>query len=331
MPYYQVGFDSLTTSKRRKITHDHLTRQERETISRSNLLNHSLLGRLTLKNQLGEATRPRLTFDPSEDRAAYYASSLAPKSLYNSLVEIPGFVVDETNGAIIFAHSYGNDGNDTLHALRRDCPGEYGGMPHVFEAMPDSFIDMSISIQHRKLLCASGGPRGARIAMLDVPGDTDDPHASVVNHVWNFSDETAWQMTVSSTTGESFAIASSRGLRLIRMLPDQISCTMWLNFKKPGGSEYTAVAFGRDDRTVMAGRRSGVVVFLDRRTEDGVKRLFHGDAISAMKMIDENRVVVRGLEKVREFLHDAQSLGEVEMTKTKPTKWNLMYLSDESL
>ena len=279
-------------------------------ISRSCLLNHPLLGRLSLRNRLGEAVRPRLTFNPSEDRAAYYARNLIGKPLYDCEEDIPGFVVDEKNGAIIFAHSHAGGGNDTLHRLRRDSPGEYGGVPHVFEAMPNSFVDMSISTQHRKLLCVSGGPQGTRIAMLDVPKDSDDPHTSTVNHVWNFSEETAWQMTVSAITGESFAIASSRGLRLIRMLPDQISCTMWLNFHKPGGSEYTAVAFGRDDRTVMAGRRSGVVVFLDRRTEDGVKRLFHGDAISAMATVDENRIVIRGLEKVSKSVYDFQlSLG----------------------
>ena len=140
--------------------------------------------------------------------------------------------------------------------------------------------------------------------MLDVPRDSDDPHASVANHVWRCSEETAWQMTVSPTNGESFAIATSCGLRLIRMLPDEISCIRCLNFNKPGDSEYTAVAFGRDDRTVMAGRRSGIVMFLDRRTGDAVKRLFHGDAVGAMRTVDENRVVVRGLEKVRKSSND---------------------------
>lgn len=289
----------LTIFKRRKTHHEYVSRHERETISRSNLLSHPLLGKLSLQNQLGEGYRSHLAVNPSEDRAAYYTSSLIENSIYDSGAKVPGFVVDETNGTIIFAHSHVGNGNDALYQLRQVRPGTYDRQSHIFEAMPNTFSDMGISMQHQKLLCVSGGPHGTRAAMLDVPRDSDDSHTGLVNHVWNYSEETAWQMTVSPANGESFAIATSRGLRLISLLPDRISCAMSSYLKTPGGFEYTAVAFGRDERTVMAGRRSGVVVFLDRRTDDGVKRLFHGDAVSAMRTVDENRVVVRGLQKVR--------------------------------
>jgi WD40 repeat protein len=282
--------------KRRKLNQYHLTRQQRETVLRSPLLSHPLVGRLTLRSQLGEALRGHNHLDPSEGVAAYYASSLSQGPIYRSRVNVGGFVVDESTGAIIFAHVHDGDRNDTLHCIRPTRPGHYGRTPHIFEAMPNSFVDMSISNQFGKLFCASSGPRGTRAVLLEVPQDGDDPHSSVVNHAWTFRDETAWQIAVSPTTGGSFALASSFAIRLVRMLPEHISCIVWTSSGESTRGEHTAVAFGQDDRIVMGGQRSGIVKFFDERTRDSVQRLRHGSGVSAIRMIDRNRVVVRGLE-----------------------------------
>ena len=287
--------------KRRKITHDYLTRQEHETVSRSRSLTHPLLGRLSLRSQLGEAFQRPSTRNPPQDLAAYYAASLSEHAIYGSCATVPGFVVDGTNGTIIFARSHDGSSNDTLHCLRPDRPGQYPSIAHIFEVMPDSFVDMSISAQSKKLFYASSGPRGTRLVLLDVPRSGDDPHSSVVNKVWNFNKETVWQIA-ASPSGESFAVASTSGLSLYRMSSSQMTVAMWVNLQQPTSCEFMSAAFGRDDRTVMAGERSGAVIFFDARTQDSVARLRHEDAVSAISSVDDNRIIVRGLQHVRDAL-----------------------------
>lgn len=285
--------------KRRKTTHEYLTRQERETVSRSKLLTHPLLGRFSLRSKLGRAAGCGLNPDPNEDRAAYYAASLSSSTMYDARMSVDKFVVDEKTGAIILAHSSLGDGNDTLHCVRPARPGHYCGIPHVFEAMSSTFADMGISTQWQKLLYVSCGSHGTRTVLLDIPKIKDDPHSTIVNQVWDFSDEIAWQVA-TSPTGEAFAVAASNGLNQYTMLQSHITLTTWTD-----SSEYMAVAFGRDNRTTMAGKRSGIVKFFDERTQDFVTRLRHKDAVSKIRMIDDNRVVVRGLEKVCHSRHPA--------------------------
>lgn len=294
--------------KRRKLTHDYHNRLRQESLSRSKLLTHPLLGRLSLRSQLGDSACRPLLSNPSEDVAAFYAASLSENAIYDSELTVPGFVVDESNGAIIFARTHKAEGNDTLHCLRPARPGHYRGAPHVFEAMPNTFDDMSISLRTRKLLYASTGPRGTRIVLLDVPKGGDDPHSSVVNHVWDFSEETTWQ-TAASPTGESFAVASTSGLSLYQMLPGRLSRISWVNVRDPASSEFLSVAFGWDYRLTMAGKRSGVVTFFDARTQGSVARLQHEDGVGAIRKIDDNRIVVRGLQKVCYWLPDSRSGG----------------------
>ena len=290
--------------KRRKITHDHRIREERETIFRSRLLTHPLLGRLSLRNQLGQTAGRFLSIHPSEDVSAYYAAGLSESLIYGSSETLSGFAVDEKNGAIIFAQSNKDPaGNDTLHCMRPVRPGHYSGISHVFEAMPNSFVDMSISILARKLFYASSGPRGSRVVLLEVPREEDDPHFRMMHQVWTSNDETAWQTAVSPT-GQSFAIASSEGLTHYRMLPSHIMGTsMWTDPQKPAVGEYMAVAFGQNDRITIGGQRTGVITFFDERTNGFVTRLCHADAVSAIAMIDDDRIVVRGLQKVRSIVH----------------------------
>jgi len=290
----------LTMFKKRKIAHQHLTRQSNEVISRSRILTDALLGRLSLLSQLGEAAGRSLKSNPNEDVATYYAASLSESPTYTSYNTIPCFVVDENNGAIIFAQSHNDGFNDTLHCLRPVRPGKYRGTPHIFEAMPNPFVDMSISVGARKLFYASSGPMGTCAVLLEVPRDGDNPHSTMVNHIWTSPRETAWQ-TAASPTGESFAIASSRSLCHYLMLPGNTLCSRWPN---PGAAscEYMAVAFGRDDRTIMGGKRSGIVTFFDKRTQDSVTRLRHEDAVSTIRLVDDNRLAVRGLQKVRFLL-----------------------------
>lgn len=288
-------------SKRRKITHEHLARQREELVSRSRLLTHPLLGRLSLRNQLGESGRRALPPDPNEDLAAFYAANLSENPVYSSDGIVPEFVVDERNGAIIFAHSHSTGQNDTLHCLRPIQPGYYRGMPHIFEAMPTSFVGMSINAESQKLLYASNAPWGTRTVLLDVPRIGEDPHASVVNQVWNANEETAWQIA-ASPRGGSFAVASTHGLRVYNVLSEQTSRILYPTRDAAFG-EFKAVAFGKDDRLAMVGTRSGLVIFLDLRTKDLVARLRHQDGVSAIRMIDDNRVVVRGLQKVCYSLH----------------------------
>ena len=286
-------------SKRRKIIHEHLDRQGRETISRPRLLTHPLLGGCSLRSQLGNNANRHLPPDPNEYVAAYYAASLSENVIYDSALTVPGFVVDERNGAIMLAHSSGRDDNAIMHCLRPTQPRHYCGMSHLFEAMPGSFGDMSISVQLQKLMYISNDPRGTSTVLLDLPKLDDTVNAGgALNHVWNFYEETAWQTTASSQ-GESFAVASSSGLRLYRMLAYQMSITGSLTYPNPDACEYMAVAFGQDDRTTMAGERSGTVKFFDARTQHSVSRLRHEDAVGAIRLIDDNRLVVRGLQKVR--------------------------------
>lgn len=284
--------------KRRKITHEHRTREARETIFRSRLLTHPLLGRLSLRNQLGQTAGRSLPLHPSEDVSAYYAAGLSESPLCGSIETLPGFAVDEKNGAIIFAHSNeDNIGNDTLHCMRPVRPGRYSGISHVFEAMPgsESFVDMSISVLARKLFYVSSGPVGSRVVLLEVPREEDDPHFRWMHQVWTRNDETAWQTAVSPT-GQSFVMASSEGLTHYRMLPSN----MWVARQKPAVvDEYMAVAFGQNERITMGGRRSGGITFFDERTNGFVTRLRHADAVSAITLIDDDRIVVRGLQKVR--------------------------------
>ncbi len=290
----------LNMFKRRKFTHDHRTREARETVSRSRLLLHPLLGRLSLRNQLGQAGGRPLLLHPNEDVAAYYAASLSESLIYGSPETLPSFVVDEKNGAIIFAQANEDlAGNDTLHCVRPARPARYPGIPHVFEAMPNSFVDMSISVSARKLFYVSSGPRSTRVVLLEVPREEDDPHFRMMHHVWTSNDETAWQTAVSPS-GQSFAIASSNGLTQYTMLPSHImgSIRRWGNPQKPAVAEYMAVSFGQNDRITMGGRRTGVITFFDERTNGSVTRLRHQDAVSAIALIDENRIVARGLQKV---------------------------------
>jgi hypothetical protein len=288
-------------SKKRKITQQYLTRQSRETISRSKILTHALLGRLSLRSQLGETAGCPLPLNPNEEVAAYYAAGLSESSTYTSYNTIPSFVVDEKTGAIIFVQTHDDDFHDTLHCLRPVRPGNYRGTPHIFEAMPNPFVDMSISVRAQKLFYTSSGPIGAYTVLLEVPRDVDNPHTTKVHQKWTSPSETAWQ-TAASPTGESFAIASSRSLRHYMMLPANTMCTRW-----PGPNatscEYMAVAFGRDDHTIMGGKRSGIVTFFDERTQDSVRRLRHEDAVSTIRLVEDNKVVVRGLQKVPFLLH----------------------------
>jgi WD40 repeat protein len=290
--------------KKRKTTHQYLTRQSKEIITRSRILTDALPGGISLRSQLGEATGRPLQSNPNEDVATYYAASLSESPTYTSYKTIPSFVVDENNGAIIFAQSRDDDFNDTLHCLRPVRPGNYRRTPHIFEAMPNPFVDMSISVRAQRLFYASSGPMGTCAVLLEVPRDGDDPHSTMVNHLWTSPSETAWQ-TAASPTGESFAIASSKSLRHYMMLPGNTVCTSWPNPSAASG-EYMAVAFGRDDRTIMGGKRSGIVTFFDKRTQDSVTRLRHEDAVSSIRLVDDNRLAARGLQKVRlllQYLH----------------------------
>jgi hypothetical protein len=288
----------LIMFKRRKLIHEHRTRQEREKVSRSKLLSHPLLGRLSLRNELGEAAPCRLSPSLNDDVAAYYTASLSGNFIHNSRTTIPAFLVNEKNGAIIFARSSFGEGNDTLHSLRPQRPGHYCGTSHIFEAMPNSFDDMSISTQTQKLLYVSSGARGTRTVLLDLPRDGEDPHNSFLDTVWESIQEKAWQTAVSPN-GESFAVAATGGLSLYKMLPDQMSRSNWENYQNPASCEFMAVAFGRDDRTTMAGKRSGIVTFFDARAKGYVSRLRHESAVNVIRLVDENRVVVRGLQQVR--------------------------------
>lgn len=284
--------------KKRKLYHDYRNREERESVSRSRLLTHPLLGRLSLRNQLGKAARRPLPLNPAEDVAAYYAASLSQRPIYNSFVAIPAFVVDETNGAIILAHAHPGSGNDTLHCLRPLQAGRYGDTPHVFEALPNSIGDMVISPQHKKLLYTCSNERRMLAVLLDVPAEKDDPHHGRIEEVWDFIDETGWQLAVAPDTGACFAIASSGGLRHMRMRPEQTEITSVVGVQGQTRHEYTAAAFGINDRTLMGGKRSGVVTIHDERTHESVRRLSHADGVSVIRMVDEDRVLVRGLTKV---------------------------------
>lgn len=297
-------YSALIMFKRRKITHEYCNREARETISRSGLLTHPLLGRLSLRNQLGQTTGRPLPLHPSEDVSAYYAAGLSESLICGSSDALPGFVVDEKNGAILFAQSDQDpNGNDTLHCIRPTGPGDYTEMPHVFEAMTNTFVDMSISVPARKLFYASSGPRGTRVVLLEAPREEDDPHFRMMHQVWAYSDVTAWQTAVSPS-GQSFAIASSEGLTHYRMLPSHIMGTsMFADPQKPVAAEHMAVAFGQNDRITMGGTRSGAITFFDERTDGFVTRLRHQDAVSAIALIDDNRIVARGLQKVRPALH----------------------------
>lgn len=287
--------------KRRKIEHDFLNRQRQELVARSQLLTHPLLGQLSLPHQLGESGRRSLTPNPNEDVAASYAANLAENPIYSSDGVVAEFVVDSRDGAVLFAHTHTTGENDTLHCLRPIRPGYYRGLPHIFEAMPSSYASMSMNVQSQKLMYVSNAPWGTRTVLLDLPEDGDDPHASVLNHMWNESQDTAWQVT-SSPSGASFAVATSRGLRLYNISSELISRYV---LGSPIGivGEYKAVAFGKDDRLAMAGTRSGLVVFIDLRTKDLVARVRHEDGVSALRMVDDDRLVIRGLQKVCCALH----------------------------
>ncbi|ERF76619.1 hypothetical protein EPUS_04439 [Endocarpon pusillum Z07020] len=308
----QVIKQKESANKRRKIIHDHRTREARETISRSRLLTHPLLGRLSLRNQLGQTAGRCLPLHPSEDVAAYYAAGLSESLLCESSETLPGFAVDEKNGAIIFARSnQDNIGSDTLHCMRSVGPGRYSGISPVFEAMSDSFVDMSISVLARKLFYVSSGPIGSRVVLLEVPREEDDPHFRMMDQVWTCNDETAWQTAVSPT-GQFFAIASSEGLTHYRMVPSHLMGTsMWVARQKPAVAEYMAVAFGQNDRIIMGGRRTGEITFFDERTNGFVTRLRHADAVSAIALVDDNRIVARGLQTM--------SLYDLRYTK-RPSK-----------
>jgi hypothetical protein len=296
-----MGDLTLIAFKKQKIAHNYITRQSKELIPRSRILTDALLGKLSLRRKLGEVAARPLQSNPNEGVAAYYAASLSESPTYTSYKTIPYFVVDETTGAIIFAQSHDNDFNDSLHRLHSMRPGKYGGKPYMFEAMPNSFVDMSISVGAQKLFYASSGQMGTRAVLLEVPRDGENPHSAMVNHIWTSPNDTAWQ-TAASPTGESFAIASSKSLRHYSMLPANTVCSGWPS-PSAASCEYMAVAFGRDDRTIMGGKRSGIITFFDKRTQDSVTRLRHEDAVSNIRLVDDNRLAVRGLQKVRFLLY----------------------------
>jgi hypothetical protein len=288
--------------KRRKLLDAQLIRHKRETVFRSNILTHPLIGRLSLRNQLGATSLSLpLTSHSNEDVAAYYAASLLENPKYASEKPISGLGVDDKNGNIVFAQSNSGGNGDTLHCIPSDQTGTYFGSPPAVQAMPSSFVHMSINIQSAILFYVSSGARGTKVTLTDIP-DRKDPRTSFMDHVWDVGDETAWQ-TAASPEGMSFAVASTGGLTIYSMQPDQATYTMWVDYRTPDSCEYMAVAYGRNDRTAMAGRRSGAITFYDIRTNGSVTRLRHEDAVTAMRSIDDHRIVVRGLQKVHSSLH----------------------------
>jgi hypothetical protein len=321
----------LTIHKRRKTTHEHFTRQQRETVARPKLLSHPLLGGLTLGRQLGDNGPHRSRrLNIGDDVAAYYSASLVLNPIYSATTPIPRFVVNEADSTVIFAQSNAGEGHDLLSSTQARGHGCYGDH-RIFEAIPASLVDMSLSKQHQKLYYVSSGPKRSRYVLVDT--SIIDPGSSAVNLVYEHDNDTPWQTAVSPS-GQIFITASTSGIRLLMLKPGGIENSLWCDLSHQENSEFTAVAFGKDDRTIMAGKRSGITTFVDTRSGDSVRRLLLGDAVSAIRMIDEHRVVVRGLQKVRrhEFLmtlplysgdfQDRRLLGTVDPDK-RPLASNL--------
>ena len=52
------------------------------------------------------------------------------------------------------------------------------------------------------------------------------------------------------------------------------------------------------ENVYITGKRSGVVRFHDERVDTSTSRLYHPSAVTATKMIDESRILVRGLKQM---------------------------------
>lgn len=268
-----------------------------ETVSSSRFLTHPLLGRLSLQSKLGDAGVRRSSLNPSENMAAYYVASLTGSTFYRTPIKTPRFVVHESTGTVVVAHTNLGDGSDTLRCLQPGDTGSYSGTSFLFEAMPYSFADMELAAHSRRLLYAACGSSGTRIVLLDMPIAADDPHAIKVSFECSFSDETAWQIA-ASPTGDSFVAASTRGLRLYQARPDGVPPSLLAISPHQASSEFIAAAFGRDERTIMGGKRDGSITFHDSRTRDSVTRLYHRPGVNVIRMVDDSRVLVRGLKQV---------------------------------
>jgi hypothetical protein len=275
-----------------------LVRQSRETISRSKLETHPLLGRLSLRSRMGNHGAGQSSLNRTDDVTAFYVASLTKKVIHESRIsKVSKFEIHEPSGTIIIAHAHHGNGSDRLHCLKPGPPGRYDGKSQIFEAMQNHFADIAISAYSQKLLYASCAPHGSRTVLLDVPVPAEDPQETRVSHEWSFRDETIWQIA-TSPTGESFAVASTRGLRLFRMRPDADPPNLLADSQKRYPPEFTVVAYGRNDDTIMAGGRNGIVTFYDSRARVSVNRLLHGPGLNAIKTVDDNKIVVRGLKRV---------------------------------
>ena len=166
----------------------------------------------------------------------------------------------------------------------------------MWEAMSETLVDIALCpvSEHFTYVCA--GSKGMGVCMFETAERLDG--ANNLRRKWTFSKETPWQLAACQNGLGIFALASSRG---IRVLKSQDRIHLASDCLLPGsttGTEYTAVTFGENDRTILGGTQTGLLSVFDTRTQRAAGCLRHADSINVIQSIDENSLVVRGLAKV---------------------------------
>ena len=243
--------------------------------------------------------------NPNENVAASFAADLQP-TVSEKYAEwfIEAFVVNEATGLTVQA----------INTTRYQPLQEVGSLMYTIqtppkdmitschrvalEPFPGRFSSMDVSPKYGKLCWASSEPRGARIGLLGLPTSHDDD-SPPIRYRWTLIDDTVWQIETAPIGGDFFAIASSRGLHTLQILPESLEAFQPTGASLSNDHGYHTVAFGAVDRLIFAGQRSGLVQMCDTRSRGAAARILNSDGATRIKTIDENRFVIRGLKQVR--------------------------------
>ncbi|KAL9107162.1 MAG: hypothetical protein Q9227_007942 [Pyrenula ochraceoflavens] len=285
--------------KRKRETHFHL-RLQHQTITRSKLLEHPLLGGYLLSRRLDSqnpSIKRRLDLSTLNFTRSLGRTPLCfgtnnrhiSAVLYDSFQEYL-FTAEVTHGGLTTA----------FFATRR-----YGGTQHskvaLSAGLPGEMTSFSINNVSRTLLSTCmGNPGAVRLHQFSSdcrPGDLDALSVSGIDIQFAAATTTFWASQPSSIE-PTFVMGSSDGLYLA--FAGESSWDL-RHMKSRRRAEFLSVEW-LDRNVVIGGSRSGEVVFADiRANDDAVTRLAADSAATAVKKLNDSSIVVRTLRRMDVF------------------------------
>lgn len=295
-------------SKRRRLDEKQRSRQRQQTIIRSRLRDPRLAGFL-LNNRLGGLDKP-LRPRTVANLADWYAASLQHFTYFppcpKQLNRISSFVRDDQTGALILAIQGTSTRGGPNNGLEEWPIDAFYTEPDTinYEDMADDPQLWKISLSSKRFLletsCRSTTSSGdIVIYRLRDPAISVNP-----DHTNCLSGDTYTTFGVSETSfwshapspgGSKFLITADRGFCIARL--DQ-GYSWKLELHLDGPEDECMTSEWQTENVYITGKRSGVVRFHDERVDTSTSRLYHPSAVTATKMIDESRILVRGLKQM---------------------------------